>query len=142
MHTHIYTIHKLSECVSMRPASLLFAPFACVISPPPLPFSDTEKPTPPSPPSPLSSLCPLFSSERQTLFVDAVHLHVFSALFLLHSLRGHLSERALITSVTSLHVLRRLPVTKSVLMLSCSLHWKLPSPTNPLHAALPLSVHC
>lgn len=67
---YINTIHRLYESVSMLSGSQsCLHSLPCIISLPPLFFSDTEKLTPP-PPSLLACFCPPYSSGRQhrTLF--------------------------------------------------------------------------
>lgn len=152
---YINTIHRLYESVSMLSGSQsCLHSLPCIISLPPLFFSDTEKLTPP-PPSLLACFCPPYSSGRQhrTLFFFfffnsfslqhyVVNLHFLSPIPPTRDPTEHLHPCTPITCVTLLHILRCLPVSESLLMLSCSLRWKLVLPTNPLHAALPLSVHC
>lgn len=59
--------------------------------------------------------------------------------FSVKSLRWRLHHCTLVTSVL-LYALLCLLVIESLLVLFCSLHWKLVLPTNPLHAASPPSL--
>lgn len=148
---YINTIHRLYESVSMLsivsalpplhylPSPTLFqwhrktnaAPslFARLLLPPLLQWQTTPY-----------SFFFFFNSFSLQHYV--VNLHFLSPIPPTRDPTEHLHPCTPITCVTLLHILRCLPVSESLLMLSCSLRWKLVLPTNPLHAALPLSVHC
>lgn len=103
---------------------------------PPLSFSDTEKLTPP-PPSLLLALPPFLQWQTDTI----LFLLCVWPLYLQFTFPSQTPHRA--SPSASSHpfhhhlLLFLLLVSKSVLMLFCSLHWKLVLPKNPLHAAFP-----
>lgn len=139
---YINTIHRLYESVSMLSGSQsCLHSLACIISLPPLFFSDTEKLTPP-PPSSLACFCPPYSSGRQTPYSFFFFFFFFLTrsrcnstlcrqfafsqsspipLPLARDPTEHLHPCTPITCVTLLHILHCLPVSESLLMLSGSL---------------------
>lgn len=91
---YINTIHRLYESVSMLSGSQsCLHSLPCIISLPPLFFSDTEKLTPP-PPSLLACFCPPYSSGRQ-------HRTLFFFFFFLTRSRCNIMSSICIFSVQS-----------------------------------------